>query len=59
LFATFVAIDASLIAWLYKNYELHGVIANSITLILVCIFSIGIILIVKSILKNITKLKDL
>jgi hypothetical protein len=59
LFATFVAIDVSLIAWLYKNYEANGTIINIAILFLVAIFSAGIILAVKAILKNIKTLKDL
>jgi len=59
LFAAFVAIDVSLIAWLYKNYEANGAIFNITMLLLVVLFSAGIVLTVKAILKNISTLKDL
>ncbi|HIP29016.1 MAG TPA: hypothetical protein EYG82_07570 [Sulfurovum sp.] len=59
LFAAFVAIDVSLVAWLHKSYETNNFAFNLIALLLVFIFSIGIVLTVKSILKNIKKLKDI
>ena len=59
LFATFIAIDVSLIAWLHKNYEVNGTLFNISILFLVVLFSVGIILVVKAILKNIKTLKDL
>jgi len=59
LFATFVAIDVSLVAWLYKTYETNAFAFNLTALLLVFVFSMGIILTVKSILKNIKSLKDL
>lgn len=59
LFATFVAIDVSLIAWLHKNYEESSFVLNFSTLLLVTLFSVGIVFVVKAILKNIKSLKDL
>lgn len=59
LFATFVALDVSLVAWLVKNHVENDTLLNVGTLILVILFSLGIIFSVKSILKNIKKLKDL
>ncbi len=59
LFATFVAIDVSLIAWLNKNYSESGFVFNFAALLLATLFSVGIVLVVKAILKNIKSLKDL
>jgi len=59
LFATFVALDVSLVAWLVKNHVDNSTFLNVGTLVLVILFSLGIIVSVKSILKNIKKLKDL
>ena len=52
LFSAFVAIDVSLVAWLHKSYEINDFAFNLIDLLLVFIFSIGIVVTVKSILKN-------
>ena len=59
LFATFVALDASLVAWLSKNHQLNSEAWNYSTLGLIVLFSLGIVFSVQSILKNIKKLKDL
>lgn len=59
LFATFVAIDVSLIAWLSKNYLSNVTIFNIGAFILIVLFSIAIVIDVKAILKNIKRLKDL
>ena len=59
LFATFIALDVSLVAWLSKNHSLNSEMWNYSTLALIIFFSLGIIFTVKSILKNIKKLKDL
>ena len=59
LFATFVAVDVSLIAWLHKNYLNSGLEFGIIVFALIVLFSVGIILVVKAILKNIKRLKDL
>ena len=59
LFATFVAIDVSLIAWLYNNYAESGFAFNFLVLFLVILFSMGIVLVVSAILKYIKSLKDL
>jgi len=54
-----VALDASLIAWLIKSHAVNEVSLNIGTLFLVTLFSFGIAYSVKSILRNIKKLKDL
>jgi len=59
LFATFVALDASLVAWLSKNHSVNSELWNFSTLALIIFFSLGIVFSVKAILKNIKKLKDL
>ena len=59
LFATFVAVDVSLIAWLHKNYLNSGLGFDVVVFALIVLFSVGIIFVVKAILKNIRKLKDL
>jgi hypothetical protein len=59
LFATFVAIDVSLIAWLTKNYLSNSTLFNSGAFMLIVLFSIAIVIDVKAILKNIKRLKDL
>ena len=59
LFATFVAVDVSMIAWLYRNHLNNTLLINTISAILIVLFSIGIILVVAAILKNIRNLKDL
>ena len=59
LFATFVAVDVSMIAWLYRNHSNNTLLINTISAILIVLFSIGIILVVAAILKNIRNLKDL
>jgi len=59
LFATFVALDASLVAWLSKSYPANSQMWNFSTLALIIFFSLGIVFSVQAILKNIKKLKDL
>jgi len=59
LFATFVALDASLVAWISKNYLNNNFEMNIIALFLIFLFSIGIVSSVRAILTNIKKLKDL
>jgi hypothetical protein len=59
LFATFVAIDVSLIAWLTKNHLDNTSLLNSGAFVLIILFSFAIIIDVKAILKNIRRLKDL
>lgn len=59
LFATFVALDVSLIAWLFKNSDdIRPIIAVG-SLILIGLFSMGIILCTKAILSNIKKMESL
>jgi len=59
LFATFVAMDVSLVAWLVKNYGSNDEVFNYGALALILIFSISIIVNVKAILKKIKYLKEL
>jgi len=59
LFATFVALDVSLVAWISKNYLNNSFEMNIVTLFLIFLFSLGIVSSVKAILNNIRKLKDL
>ena len=59
LFATFVALDVSLVAWLVKSHDINSMWLNIASLILVMLFSMAIIVTVKSILKKIKYLKDL
>ncbi len=59
LFATFVALDASLIAWLTKVHEEVGLLLGLGTMSLIIVFSAGIIGVVKAILKNIKRLEEL
>jgi len=59
LFATFVAVDVSLIAWFTKSYQSNENIINIGALALIIIFAIAIVIDVKAILKKIRYLKDL
>ncbi len=59
LFATFVALDVSLIAWLFKNSDDIQPIVAVGSLFLIGLFSMGIILCTKAILSNIKKMESL
>jgi len=59
LFATFVAIDVSLIAWIAKNYQVNSSFFNFSAWLLIIIFSIAIVVDVKAILSNIRRLEEL
>jgi len=59
LFATFVALDVSLVAWISKNHLNNDLEMNILVLFLILLFSIGIVSSVRAILTNIRKLKDL
>jgi len=59
LFATFVAIDVSLIAWFVKSHETNESYLNIGTLILIIVFALAIVIDVKAIMKKIRYLKDL
>ena len=59
LFATFVAMDVSLVAWLVKNYATNSALLNYGALALILIFSLSIVINVKTILKKIKSLKEL
>ena len=57
VFVLLVAIDSSLVAWLFKNPDLNN---NSVLVIIgISISSMVIILVVKHILKKIDELEDL
>ncbi|MDR4518151.1 MAG: hypothetical protein MRK00_12300 [Nitrosomonas sp.] len=59
LFASFVALDASLIAWLFKNSDdIQPVVAVG-SLFLIGLFSVCIILCTKAILSNIKQMENL
>ena len=59
LFATFVAIDVSLIAWFVKSHESNEAYLNIGTLVLIIVFALAIVIDVKAIMKKIRYLKDL
>ena len=59
LFATFVALDASFVAWLSNNYFENSLAWNATVFGMIVFFSFGIVFTIQSILKNIRKLKDL
>ena len=57
IFLTFIAIDSSLIAWLFNHSKLN--LKSSIVLIVICIFSVTIILLFKQIIKKINDLEEI
>ena len=57
IFIMLVAIDSSLIAWLFKNSELN--LNSSLVIIGTCVSSITIILLVRYILKKIVELEEI
>ena len=57
VFVIIVAIDSSLIAWLFKNSELNY--HSSLVIIAISIVSVAIIITVKYILKKIIELEDI
>ena len=59
IFSIMIAINISLVAWLYKNYEIIDIFGTLLLLILSVFISIGIIYVNRSILKKIRSLRDL
>ena len=57
IFITLIAIDSSMIAWLFKNYELNN--RSIIVIIGISLVSISIIILFKYILKKITNLEEI
>ena len=57
IFLTFIAIDSSLIAYLFNHS--HLTIKTAIVLIIIFIFSVVIILLFKHIMKKINELEEL
>jgi len=59
IFCILIAVNVSLVAWLYKNYELLGVIDAILLLSLSIITTVGIIYVNRKILLKISSLRDL
>jgi len=57
MFIMLVAIDSSLIAWLFKNSELN--LNSSLVIMGICVSSITIIFLVRYILKKIVELEEI
>jgi hypothetical protein len=57
IFITLIAIDSSMIAWLFKHYELNN--RSIIVIISISLVSISIIVLFKYILKKITDLEEI
>ena len=59
IFSILIAVNVSLVAWLYKNYELLTIIDAILLLSLSIIITVGIIYINRKILLKIRSLRDL
>ena len=59
IFSILIAINVSLIAWLYKNFDTIGVNDTLVLFVLTVLISIGIIYTNKKILNKIRSLRDL
>lgn len=59
IFIVLAAIDASLLAWFAQNYKTATTFILIICFIAVIVISAGIVIINKTIFKNINKLEDL
>ena len=59
IFSIMIAINISLVAWLYKNYATIDILDILSLLVLSILISIGIIFVNRSILKKIRSLRDL
>ena len=55
IFIMLVAIDSSLVSWLFKNSELN--LNSSLVIIGICVSSVSIIFLVRYILKKIVELE--
>ncbi|MEA3330675.1 MAG: hypothetical protein U9Q29_03165, partial [Campylobacterota bacterium] len=59
VFSILIAINVSLVAWLYKNYETVNFVDSIVLLILSILISVGIVYINRKILSKIRSLRDL
>ncbi|NOX15545.1 MAG: hypothetical protein GXP61_05925 [Epsilonproteobacteria bacterium] len=59
LFVTLVAVDTSLIAWIFKNHVIPDKISVYVVFGIVLVITVIVCLLFVYILKNIKKLKDL
>jgi len=59
IFVLLIVIDTSLIAWVFKNFEIEGLNRLYIVVFLVLVVSLAVGLLFSKILKEIKRLKDL
>ena len=59
VFSILIAVNVSLVAWIYKNYDFFNILDIAFFVVLAMLLSIGIIYVNKVILRKIRSLRDL